>query len=78
MADYELYKRDWSIRNMYASSTITDKSSWEGLVHFNPQKREFSLLLNIPRRDITYRTITRTTLRTLHRNETVINDSRIY
>ena len=49
MADYELYKRDWSTRNMYASSTITDKSSWEGLVHFNPQKREFSPLLNIPR-----------------------------
>ena len=48
MADYELYKRDWSIRNMYASSTITDKSSWEGLVHFNPQKREFSLLLISP------------------------------
>ena len=36
------------------ATTIPDKSSWRGctsstVVHFNPQKRQFSLLPNIPR-----------------------------
>ena len=50
--------------------TITDKSSWEvQAVHFNPEKREFSLLLNIPRPPYSMlgynRTITHTNINVL-------------
>ena len=50
-----LQTADHGLWTVYKSrTTIADKSSWKGLVqlnivHFNPEKREFSLSLNIPR-----------------------------